>query len=109
MEYRGAFIFARTDPDASLPKLKNMEDWLSVKSTKLDSFARICVHYLRSDDVEPITFENGELIFPPVVQKSAKAVSRTRRICAYIEFVSFKPIVEQVSLSLYLISHGLLN
>lgn len=92
------------DPDEPLPDLIYMEDWDAIKSTKLDAFAKICSHYLARDDVDQISFVDGELVVPAISADSAKVYTRTRRVCAYLEFVRYKPLVEQVSMS---ISHRL--
>lgn len=93
-------MYATEDPDASLPRLNSMEDWVAIKSTKLDAFAQICSHYLARDDVDQVSFVDGELVVPPIPADSAKVYTRTRRVCAYIEFVRYKPLIEQVSMSI---------
>lgn len=87
-------LFPRPEAQVTFPEIRNLAHWLEMKSTKLDAFARICEHYCKRDDAPHIYEEEGVLVIPPM--PAVALVSQKRRICAYLEFVQFRPLVAQV-------------
>ncbi|KAJ3563513.1 hypothetical protein NP233_g8897 [Leucocoprinus birnbaumii] len=100
LEYRTGVAFAQEDPAAPYPIFKSLEEWASKMSTKMDTCARACVHYLTHDDVPDITFEDGELVLPKVEVQPGQKVTRARRIIIYSEFSSMASLFQNV-LGLY--------
>ncbi|KAJ3764543.1 P-loop containing nucleoside triphosphate hydrolase protein, partial [Lentinula raphanica] len=102
MEYRLNVAFAKTDPAAPNPKFETIEQWEKVKSTKMDTCAKICAHYLYRDDVEDVDFREGKLLtFPPNGgYHPSQGHSRKRKILIYSEFPSVTPILRNL-LALY--------
>jgi hypothetical protein len=80
------------------PALKDLGDWERKKSTKLDAFVRICKHYLSRDDAPHVSFKDGKLIVPESPRVAdGQAITQKRRICAFLEFTQFKPLIRRVS------------
>lgn len=69
---------------------------MPVMSTKMDVCARICAHYLTHDDVEDVTFEDGQAVFPETPIPPEEEIRKTRRIIIYSEFSSMAPLLQNV-------------
>ncbi|KAF9470036.1 hypothetical protein BDN70DRAFT_902436, partial [Pholiota conissans] len=66
IEYRLSVIYARTNPNEPLPYFSSLQDWEKVKSTKLDTAARLCRYLLIRDDLPLPTFSDGTANFPEI-------------------------------------------
>ncbi|KAF8869441.1 P-loop containing nucleoside triphosphate hydrolase protein [Infundibulicybe gibba] len=97
LEYRMALGFAREDPNSVIPTFKTLEEWIPVKSTKIDVCAKLCKYLLSRDDAPPVTFHDGEAFFPEL---PSTPCTKTRRILIYQEFPSLGPLLRRI-LSLY--------
>lgn len=96
LEYRTAVGYAKLKPDDPWPTFNTRKEWKALKSTKMDTCALICKYYLLHDDVEPITFEDGELMLtkpPPDILNGPRS---TRRIIIYAEFSTMAPLLQNV-------------
>lgn len=93
-----AFIYAMIKSKSPLPNFANMEEWSKAPSTKIDALAKIAQHYLARDDAPHVFFEDGKLVVPnmPPLQPG-QVITRLRRVCAYVEFIHFRPLIQQVS------------
>ncbi|TFK31185.1 P-loop containing nucleoside triphosphate hydrolase protein, partial [Crucibulum laeve] len=97
LEYRMSFLYPQEDSSQELPDFQSLDEWKSKKSTKLDAFIRIVQHYLIRDDVPHVSFEDGKLVVPDIPSLSpGQIISQTNRVCAYLEFVSFRLLIEKV-------------
>lgn len=98
MEYRTSVIYARARPNDPLPVFESLDEWLKVKSTKVDTAARLCSYLLRRDDLPVPTFEDGIISFPniPLVQKG-KTVTQDTKIVIFAEFSSMVSLIQNVS------------
>jgi hypothetical protein len=92
-----AVAYAKEDADELTPRFNTLDQWEPVKSTKMDACARICVHYLKHDDVDDVNFDEGQLIFPDVRDIPGAKLSRRRQIIIYSEFPSMAPLLQNVS------------
>lgn len=88
--------YAKEDAASLWPTFKSLEQWEPVKSTKMDSCARICAHYLKHDDIGDVAFEDGQLVFPDAIDVPEAGARRTRRIIIYAEFPSMAPLLQNV-------------
>lgn len=82
-----------------IPTFQSLESWEPVKSTKVDTCARICRHLLTRDDAPSITFEDGRAIFPqipPPPPGDANLLQETK-ILIYQEFTSLRPLLCNVT------------
>ncbi|KXN85122.1 Chromodomain-helicase-DNA-binding protein 1-like protein [Leucoagaricus sp. SymC.cos] len=86
--------YAKEDVSGVWPIFQSLEEWEPKKSTKMDICAHICAYYLLHDEVDDISFEDGEPIFPDVVNDPS--ISRDRRIIVYAEFPSLVPTLVSV-------------
>ncbi|KXN82358.1 hypothetical protein AN958_02655, partial [Leucoagaricus sp. SymC.cos] len=93
-----ARIATKEDPSDLWPMFDTLEEWESKKSTKMDVCARICGHYLQHDEVDDIYFEEGEAMFPDIIDDPT--IPRKHRIIIYAEFPSMIPTLKKV-LELY--------
>ncbi|KAF9447919.1 hypothetical protein P691DRAFT_670489 [Macrolepiota fuliginosa MF-IS2] len=94
LEYRTAVGYAKEDPSDPWPSFESLKEWELVKSTKMDSCARVCLHYLSRDDVEDVAFEDGKPIFPEA--PTVPGEQRMRRIIIFAEFPSMTPLLQNV-------------
>ncbi|GLB36948.1 putative aortic smooth muscle cell differentiation [Lyophyllum shimeji] len=108
LEYRRAVAYAMENPNEPWPSFQTLETWLEAKSTKMDTCARICKHYLARDDVQDVSFADGQPIFPEIVAVPKEQVQQTRRILIYSEFASMAPLLQNV-LQLYTIPSLAIN
>jgi len=93
-----AVIFARRMTDdimEDIPVFSTIAQWNLVKSTKIDTCARICEHFLTRDDALEPVFDEGQVMFPPM--PDAAAINRTRKLLIYQEFPSLGPLLRNVS------------
>jgi len=79
-----------------LPSFKTLEEWEPLKSTKMDTCARVVAHYLTDDNVEDVTFTDGRPVFPELVRTGKDQIRQTRRIIIYAEFSSMAPLFQNV-------------
>jgi len=70
-----------------------------MKSTKMDTCARLVRHYLSDDNVEDVTFVDGEAVFPESTTETTVPKAQMRRIIIYSEFSSMAPLLQNVSTS----------
>lgn len=61
-----AFSFAKEGPDDEIPTFKSLEAWEPMKSTKMDTCARVLQHLLSRDDAPLVEFVDGFPVFPPL-------------------------------------------
>ncbi len=61
----------------------------------MDVCAKICAHYLSHDGVGDVSFDNGELVVPPMTEMPDECQWR-RRIIIYAEFSSMTPLLQNV-------------
>lgn len=87
-------------PASSIPTFTTLEQWGPVKSTKMDTCAKICQYMLIRDDVPPVTFENGQAIFPEInpIPPPGGGKKETK-ILIYQEFTSLIPLLRNVTFS----------
>jgi hypothetical protein len=63
----------------------------------MDACAKICRYYLYEDGVEPISFEGGRVVFPPVYKYNpSTGNTRNRRILIYSEFPTKTKLLQNV-------------
>lgn len=79
------------------PEFKSLQEWEPLKSTKMDTCARICEHMLTRDDVPPIIFKEGQAIFP-LIPDSPHPPKMESKILIYQEFTSLRPLLLKVIL-----------
>jgi len=72
----------------------------------MDVCAQICAHYLTHDDIDDVSFIDGQPVFPTTAASPKGQVRRTRRIIIYSEFASMAPLFQNVCISL---SAGLMS
>ncbi len=73
----------------NIPHFKSLEEWQSRKSTKIDTWARMCRHLLSRNDAPEMIFKDGEVIFADVPQPTfGENLSQDRKILIYQEFPS---------------------
>lgn len=93
-----SFLYPERVHDKPLPEFKTLDEWEAKKSTKLDALARICAHYLSRDDAPHVSFADGRLVIPAMPPlEPGKVITKKRRICVYLEFVHFRPLIMQVN------------
>ena len=80
------------------PEFKSLQEWEPLKSTKMDTCARICRHMLTRDDVPPIIFEEGQAKFPQI-PPSPHPPKMESKILIYQEFTSLRPLLSKVDSS----------
>jgi TATA-binding protein-associated factor len=91
-----AVAYAKEDASELTPRFTTLDEWEPLKSTKMDACARVCAHYLKHDHVDDVRFEEGELIFPDVLEIPGAKLPRRRRIIIYSEFPSMAPLLQNV-------------
>jgi hypothetical protein len=80
-----------------LPIFKTLEEWEPVKSTKMDTCARICRYMLIRDNLAPVIFREGQAIFPKIPPAQPGRVKTETKILIYQEFTSLKPLLVNVT------------
>jgi hypothetical protein len=88
--------YAKEDGDAPNPVFQTLDEWLPVRSTKMDVCAKVCTHYLSADSVLDVEFVDGQAVFPPTGASSG-LVTQERKILIYAEFPSMTPLLQNVS------------
>lgn len=93
-----AVSYASDDGKKKIPTFKSMDEWLPVRSTKIDVCARIAQHVLSRDDAGPVQFLDGHPVFPPhPTPDPTTPVTQSNKLVIFQEFVQFRPILVQVS------------
>ena len=75
-----------------------------MKSTKLDTAARLCQYFLSQDDLPIPTFEGGSLKLPPIPPPNG--TKATAKMVLFSEFPSMISLIENVSLSILELNAG---
>ena len=88
IEYRTSVMYARADPEEAIPYFTSLEDWEPVKSTKLDTAARLCQYFLQRDGVPMPTFANGQVHFP-----SLPLCDEETHECKIVVFTEFPSMI----------------
>ncbi|KAJ3564157.1 hypothetical protein NP233_g8477 [Leucocoprinus birnbaumii] len=108
LEYRTGVAFAKKHPAEPYPKVKSLEEWELIKSTKMATCAEVCKHYLTHDSVADVEFVDGKVVLPDTSLPPGTKPTRARRIIIYSEFSSMAPFFQAV-LWLYGISSLTIN
>lgn len=97
MEYRTSVVYARDHPNDAIPVFKSLQEWEKLKSTKLDTAARLCRYLLTRDDLPVPTFENGtvNLDIPPT--REGETITQNCKIVVFAEFSSMISLFKNVS------------
>ncbi|KAF8153559.1 hypothetical protein BJ912DRAFT_868663 [Pholiota molesta] len=98
MEYRTSVVYARERPNADLPVFKSLDEWLKVKSTKVDTAARLCNYLLTRDGLPPPTFKDGTVEFP-AIPPLRKGETATQECKIVFELYGIKVLALNGSLS----------
>lgn len=99
MEYRTSVVYARENPDDELPVFKSLDEWLQVKSTKVDTAARLCRYLLTRDDLPPPEFKDGTIHIPKIpAVRANQPVTQDCKIVVFAEFPSMVSLFQNVSL-----------
>lgn len=78
-----------------IPHFSSLEEWRPVLSTKIQSVADLCVHFLSRDDAPlPTVTSDGLLVFPPM--PSTTNFSHQQKILIYQEYPSLGPLLRNV-------------
>jgi hypothetical protein len=80
-----------------IPVFKTLQQWEPVKSTKMDTCAKICRHMLTRDDVPAVIFKEGQAIFPQIPTPIPGRVKKETKILIYQEFTSLGPLLRNVT------------
>jgi hypothetical protein len=94
--------YAKEQSDAPNPVFNTFEEWLPMRSTKMDVCAQICSYYLWRDDVLDVSFNNGVPVFPSLEDAPKGIGNKTRQILIYAEFPSMTPLLRNVCVGLLL-------
>ena len=97
IEYRTSVMYARADPEEAIPYFTSLEDWEPVKSTKLDTAARLCKYFLQRDGLPVPTFADGRVYYPPLPPIDEETVTNEGKIVVYTEFPSMIGLFINVS------------
>ena len=89
IEYRTSVMFAREDPEEAIPHFSSLAEWELVKSTKLDTAARLCQYFLQRDGVPMPTFANGQVHFP-----SLPLCDEETHECKIVVFTEFPSMID---------------
>ena len=93
-----AVTFPRQDTSAPVPRFTSFRQWEPVKSTKIDSAAKLVQHLLQSDNAPPPIIEGGRIQFPPIPAPAAgQQHPKTRKILIYQEFAFYSQLLLYVS------------
>lgn len=98
IEYRTSVMFARENPEDAIPHFKSLEQWEPVKSTKLDTAARLCQYFLQRDGLPMPTFTAGQVQFPPLPLVDEENAMNDGKIVVFTEFPSMISLFINVSL-----------
>lgn len=102
IEYRLSVIFAREHPNARIPHFKTLADWAKMKSTKLDTAARMCQYLLQRDNLPLPEFTGGDVRFPPSPELlEGETATQNTKIVVFSEFPSMCSVLQNVSLEVY--------
>uniref|UniRef100_A0A0W0GC69 Uncharacterized protein n=1 Tax=Moniliophthora roreri TaxID=221103 RepID=A0A0W0GC69_MONRR len=102
LNFRMGVVFAKENPDDPNPKFQTLEEWYKVKSTKMDTTARVCQHYLTRDDMPDVEFVDGEAVFPSApLTELEDVISQSRRILIYSEFSGMHSVLKNVRAPLF--------
>jgi TATA-binding protein-associated factor len=92
--------YAKDDPDAPNPSFSSLQEWLPVKSTKMDVTAQIAQYYLSDDGVPDVEFKDGQPVFASIPRPSpGQIVSQNRKILIFSEFPSMTGLLRNVGSS----------
>ena len=91
-------MFARENPEDTIPYFNSLEEWEPVKSTKLDTAARLCQYFLQRDGLYIPTFADGRVHFPPVSPVDEVNATKDLKIVVFTEFPSMIGLFINVSL-----------
>ena len=98
IEYRTSVMFARENPEDTIPYFNSLEEWEPVKSTKLDTAARLCQYFLQQDGLPIPTFADGGVHFPSVSLVDEVKATKDLKIVVFTEFSSMIGLFINVSL-----------
>ena len=90
-------MFARENAEETIPHFTSLEEWEPVKSTKLDTAARLCQYFLQRDGLPVPTFANGQVIYPPLPPVDEEIVTNEGKIVVFTEFPSMIGLFVNVS------------
>lgn len=90
-------MFARENPEEAIPYFGSLEEWELVKSTKLDTAARLCQYFLQRDGLGIPTFGDGRVYFPPLPFVDEETVTKEDKIVVFTEFPSMIGLFINVS------------
>jgi hypothetical protein len=65
----------------------------------MDVCARLCAHYLTHDEVDDVSFVDGNPVFPDTAVVPGHSPQKTRHIIIYQEFSSMVLLLRDVSIS----------
>ena len=91
-------MFARDDLEQAIPFFNSLEEWEPVKSTKLDTAARLCRYFLQRDGLPIPTFADGQVHFPPLTPIDDQTATNDGKIVVFTEFPSMIGLFINVSL-----------
>jgi hypothetical protein len=98
IEYRTSVIYARAAPNEELPVFTSLDEWREVKSTKVDTAARLCYYLLKRDGLPVPTFEDGAICFPAIPHiPKGKKITQDTKIVIFAEFSSMFSLIQNVS------------
>ncbi|KAG6903925.1 hypothetical protein DXG01_013848 [Tephrocybe rancida] len=104
-EHKKCIGFARLNLEDPVPTFATLPEWELVKSTKMDTCARMTRHLLSRDDAPPMIFKDGIVEYSPVPEpQPGEDVKKTKKIIIYQEFPSLGPLLRNI-LTLYGIKH----
>ncbi|RXW12447.1 hypothetical protein EST38_g13407 [Candolleomyces aberdarensis] len=92
IEHRMGVTFPREDPSDPIPVFKTIDEWKEQLGTKIHVLVQVSRYILTRDDMPPVRFENGALIFsrPPMTNVR---FTREVKIVIYQEFPSYTSLV----------------
>lgn len=106
IDHKKSATFARKNLDDEIPIFKTLEDWEKMKSTKVDTCARLAQHLLVRDDAPEIILENGTVMFPPFPNLNpGEIVKQETKILIYQEYPSLGSLLRNVSFISYFWCH----
>lgn len=95
-------MFAREDPEEAIPHFNSLEEWEPVKSTKLDTAARLCQYFLQRDGLPIPAFADGRVQFPPLPLVNAGTATNDGKIVVFTEFPSMISLFTNVRLCFFI-------
>lgn len=99
MEYRTSVVYARENPQDEIPVFKSLDEWERLKSTKLDTAARLCRYLLTRDDLPTPKFKDGTVAFPEIPPvREGETISQNCKIVVFSEFPSMISLFKNVSI-----------